>query len=48
MPLFEEMRFDKINICFLGYNLYCTYKVQEMPLFEETPVTMAKLNFNGD
>ena len=47
MPLFEERRFDKVNLYSHGYNIYCTYKVQKMPLFEETPFTIAKPSFNG-
>ena len=47
MPLFEERRFYKINFSSHGYNIYCTYKVQKMPLFVETPVTIAKPNCNG-
>ena len=47
MQLFVERRFDKVNFCSHGYNIYCTYKVQKMPLFKDTPVNIAKPDCNG-
>ena len=41
MPLFEKRRFYKENFFSYGYNIYCAYKVNEVALFEETPVFIA-------
>ena len=47
MPLFEERRIYKENFYSYGYIICFTYKVKKVPLFEETPVTIATPSCNG-
>ena len=44
---FWEVDILQVNNYYHGFIIYCIYKVPKIPLFEETPVNIAKPNCNG-